>query len=279
MKIAVLVLSICAVVTLVIFGAVGFFIGTFGFDTTNPYNTPFAVITTVAGLTPGLALTIAAFWLALASSIRFRWVGWTIALIVWPVMGLAVAVVMFLGMLSDASSWWLTFAFMPLAPLAYAITAPPAPVASGAASVATPTNTPSARPAATGLRLAAFYAILLIAAAAGVTTLVMRAAGAPSLNGGVTGPSALRVSYPTTGASCAAGVYPPVTLTNAGSSAIQWSAQAADAHLIITPSTGSLGPGQSTQIVISGQTQARSVIVIFQPSRLGGPSAVAKFGC
>lgn len=279
MKIAVLVLSICAVVTLVLFGAFGFFIGTFGFDTTNPYNIPFAVITTVAGLTPGLALTVAAFWVALASSVRFRWVGWTIALIAWPVVGLAVAVAMFLGLLSHASSWWLAFAFMPLAPLVYAITAPPAPVASGAAPVAAPTEAPGGRPTATGARLAAFYAILLIAAAAGVTALVMRPAGAPNSSGGVTGSSALRVAYPSAGANCAAGVYPPVTLTNTGSSAIPWSAQVTDSHLVITPSTGSLGPGQSTQIVISGQAQAASFNVIFQPSALGSLSAVAKFSC
>lgn len=66
--------------------------------------------------------------------------------------------------------------------------------------------------------------------------------------------SALRVSPTSVTASCALGTYPPISVTNIGQAAIQWSATTKVDTITLAPASGTLQPGASQTIAISGTT-------------------------
>jgi uncharacterized membrane protein YhaH (DUF805 family) len=76
--------------------------------------------------------------------------------------------------------------------------------------------------------------------------------------------SALRVSPTSATASCALGEYPPISIRNTGQTAIQWSAITKVAGITLTPASGTLQPGASQAIAISGT--ASGAFTIFFPS-------------
>ena len=78
-------------------------------------------------------------------------------------------------------------------------------------------------------------------------------------------------------ADCASGAYPPITVTNSSAQTRQWTAKSQDPSVTAAPAAGSLAPGASVTITLSGKTSATNVIVQF----LSGDQASvpAKVGC
>ncbi len=165
---------------------------------------------------------------------------------------------MFTGVLAHTMNWFLALAFVPLAPLAYALVVPPR----------------SALAAASRARLLAFVGVLILVVLGGAALLY------PGLQGGSDvspGASALRVTQDGSTATCAGGVYPAITLMNMGAQPLQWAASTQDANVTATPSDGNLTPGGSVTVSLGGATNASAVIVLF---RVGSQTAgTAKIGC
>jgi hypothetical protein len=264
--IIVLILSIVSAVLIFVVGGLFNAISGFGFDYSPPYNDPIRVVATLIGSAPGLAVALTALGFALYDASRRGGVIWIIGLLAWPVVPIVEASLMFAGALAFPIYWFLPLVLLPLAPLVYALAAPRAASAapdSGLAGAA-------ARP-----RLMVFVGVLSVAVVASAAILVFPLTQAVANTQG--SPPALRVSQASATADCANGVYPSVTLTNAGSQTLQWSASSQDSNVVASPPSGSLAPSASTTVTLSGKTSAASVIVQFSA---GGVEAnVAKFGC
>jgi hypothetical protein len=265
MRTKVVVCSMVSAVAIVLFGSVLNFLGWFRFDYALPYNDPVVGVATLAGVAPGFIVGLMGLGVALSDAARRGGGGWFIGLLAWPFIPVRAAALMFTGVLAHATSWFVGLAFVPLAPLAYAFTAPPA----GAAPTG---DTPAAAPSRS--RLAAFVGVLVLVTLGGAALLYP---GRQSGSSVPPGAPALQVTQNGSAAICAGGTYPAITLTNAGQQALQWTANTQDAHVTATPSGGSLAPGASVTVSLGGATSAPAVIVQF---RAGSQTAgTAKFGC
>jgi hypothetical protein len=75
---------------------------------------------------------------------------------------------------------------------------------------------------------------------------------------------------------CSQGVYPPITVANAGGGTLLWTASAdSSSPVTITPSSGSLGPGQQQTVTLSGVLDPKSThgaYVNFQAHTASDPS-------
>lgn len=274
MRATIIVCSVISAITFVVFGGLFNAVTSgLGFDTLAPYNEPFRVVATFIGDVPGIALALAALGLALYDSARRGGVAWFIALLIWPLVPLLAASLMFAGVLAEVIYWFIPLAFIPLAPLLYALAAPrvvavvPAPAPVPAA--------PRMSPAASPLGFSLFIGILALVAVSGGLFLFpgFHATNTPAQSG----PPALTVTQTSAAANCASGSYPPLTLANTGTTMLQWTAQSDDPAVTANPTQGSLAPSASVTITLSGQTTAPDVIVRFLAS--GQPSVPAKFGC
>lgn len=265
MRTKVVVFSIVSAVAIVLWGSLLNFLGWFRFDLALPYNDPVVVVATLAGVAPGFIVGLIGLGGTLSDAARRGGGGWFIGLLVWPFVPVLAAALMFTGVLAHATSWFVALAFVPLAPLAYALTAPSA----GAAPTG---DTLAAAPSRS--RLAAFVGVLVLVALGGAALLY------PGLQGGSSAPPnapALQVTQTSSAATCAGGTYPAITVTNTGRQALQWTANTQDAHVTATPSGGSLAPGASVTVALGGATRAPAVIVQF---KVGSQTAgTAKFGC
>lgn len=264
MRTNVVVYSIVSAVAVVLWGSLLNFLGWFRFDLALPYNDPVVVVATLAGVAPGFTVGLIGLGGALSDAARRGGGGWFIGLLVWPFVPVLAAALMFTGVLAHATSWFVALAFVPLASLAYALTAPSA----GAAPTG---DTPAA---ASQSRLAAFVGVLVLGVLGGAALLY------PGMQGGSTvppGAPALQVTQNSSAATCAGGTYPAITVTNTGRQALQWTANTQDAHVTATPSGGSLAPGAFVTVALGGATRAPAVIVQF---KVGSQAAgTAKFGC
>jgi hypothetical protein len=264
MRTRVIVFSVVSAVMVVVLGSVLNFLGWFRLDYALPYNDPAVVVATLIGVAPGFITALIGLGFALSDASRQGNGGWFMGLLVWPFLPIVAAGLMFTGVLTHATSWFLPLAFVPVAPLAYALTAPTA--------VAAPIRaTPSA---AFRYRLTAFVGVLVLFALGGAALLYPGFQGTTSVP-----PSAPALQLTQTGsaATCAGGTYPAITLTNTGRQTLQWTANTQDANVSATPSGGSLGPGTSVTVSLSGATSAPDVIVQFH---VGSQTAgVAKIGC
>lgn len=229
-------------------------------DIPPPYDSPVRVIPTLLGATPGFALGLVASGFALHDAARRTGVGWFIGLLIWPFVPLLASGLMLAGVLGYATLWFLALPFAPLAALVYGLIAP--------AETTSPASSTSR------WRLAAFLSALVLATVGGAALLLT---GAQSKSAGTPNAPALRVTQSDAVADCAAGSYPRVTLTNIGAQTVTWTAVPRAASVTTTPSSGSLAPGESIAVTLSGATSDASVIVQFQSS--DGASTVAKFGC
>ena len=256
MRIRVIILSIVSVVAIVFLGSLLNFLGWFRFDYALPYNDPIVVLATLFGVVPGFIAGLVGLWFAVTDARRRAGGGWLIGLLVWLFVPIVAAGLMFAGVLAHTTSWFLALAFVPLGPLAYAITAPPSAAPAGASRS----------------RLAAFVGVLILIALGGAALLY------PGFQSSSSVPSpTLQVTQSGSAATCASGTYPAITLTNTGRQALQWTANTQDSKVTATPSSGSLAPGASVTVSLSGATSAPAVIVQF---RVGNQTAgVAKFGC
>jgi hypothetical protein len=265
MRTRVIVLSIVSAVAVVLLGSVLNFLGWFRFDYALPYNDPVVVVATLAGVAPGFIVGLIGLGVALSDAARRGGGVWFIALLAWPFVPVLAAALMFTGVLAHATSWFVALAFVPLAPLAYALTAP-------SAGTAPTGDIPAAAPSRS--RLAAFVGVLVLVVLGGAALLY------PGLQGGSSvppGAPALQVTQNGSAATCAGGTYPAITVTNAGKQALQWTANTQDVNVTATPSDGSLAPGASVTVSLGGATRAPAVIVQF---RAGSQTAgTAKFGC
>lgn len=264
MRTRVIVFSIVSAVAVVLLGSLLNFLGRFRFDFALPYNDPIVVVATLAGVAPGFIAGLIGLGFALFDAARRGGGGWFIGLLAWPFVPILAAGLMFTGVFAHATSWFLALAFVPLAPLAYALAAPSA--------VAAPTSAPPA--AASRSRLAAFMGVLVLVALGGAVLLFPGSRGGSSVP---SGPPALQVTPNGSAATCAGGTYPAITLTNTGRQALQWTANTQDANVTATPSGGSLAPGASVNVSLGGATSAPAVIVQF---RVGSQTeGTAKIGC
>lgn len=265
MRALIITFSLFAIGALVVVGGFVNAISGFGFDYSIPYNAPVRVVATFIGDTPGFAFALASMGYALYDAARRGLLRWFIGLLVWPVAPLVAASLMYSGSLAYAINWFLPLALLPLAALLYGIIVPAAvPVSAGA-----PLVMPS--PA----RYAVFVSVLVIVALAGGALLLipnLQPAASPTQSV----PPALQVITSSANADCANGVYPPVTLENLGAQTLQWTATSQDASVTANPPAGSLAPGASAQVTLSGKTSAPDVIVQFGTGASGG---VAKFSC
>jgi len=164
---------------------------------------------------------------------------------------------------------------VPLAPFVYALVAPAAASAISAASAAPAIPAPTgAQPMPTSRsRLAMFVGVLTAVVVGGAVLLFP---GPPS-SAAPGGPPALQVTQTSAVADCANGSYPPITVTNSGAQTLQWTAKSQDPSVSATPGGGSLAPGASATVTLSGKTSATSVIVQFLDGSQA--SVPAKFGC
>jgi hypothetical protein len=241
-----------------------------GLDVLAPYNDPGRVVATFIGDLPGFVLALAGLGSALYDAARRGASGWFIGLLVWPMIPLVAASLMYAGALAYAIDWFVPLAFIPLGPLLYGLMALPAPAAIPAPP-AVVGALPGARPP---VRFFVFVGLLVLVTLAGGALLFV-----PNLQPGATtpsGPPALQVVEPSATANCANGMYPPVTLTNTGAQMLQWTAKSQDPNVTANPSEGSLAPGASAQVAFTGKTTAADVIVQFVTA---GGRGVAKFGC
>jgi hypothetical protein len=263
MRTKVIVFSVVSAVAVVVLGSVLNFLGWFRLDFALPYNDPTVVVATLVGVAPGFIIGLIGLGLAVADAARQGNGGWFIGLLAWPFLPILAAALMFTGVLAHATSWFLALAFVPLAPLAYALTVPSAV----APSPATPRG-------ASRYRLTAFVGVLVLVALGGAALLY------PGFQGGSSvppGTPALQVTQAGSAATCAGGTYPAITLTNAGRQTLEWTANTQDANVSASPSGGSLGPSTSVTVSLSGATSAPAVIVQF---RVGSQTAgIAKIGC
>jgi hypothetical protein len=79
------------------------------------------------------------------------------------------------------------------------------------------------------------------------------------------GAPVLSVSAPNVTVNCAQGQYPPITLKNAGAGTLRWTSFAAFNAVTINPASGSLGPGATQTITLSGAYKPASG----QPQQVG----------
>lgn len=266
MRTVVIVCSIVSAVALIVLGGFLNFLGGFRIDFATPYNDPVRVVATFIGAAPGFGLALTGLGFALYDAARRGGVGWFIALLAWPFVPLLAASLMFVGVLAYPTDWYLALAFLPLAPLVYALVAP-----SAASAVPAPTRAQSVPTSRS--RLAVFVGVLVAVVLGGGVLLFP---GPPS-SAAPSAPSSLRVTQLSATADCASDTYPPITLANTGAQTLQWAAKSQDASVTATPAGGSLAPGASVTVTLSGKTSATNVIVQFLDG--GQASVPAKFGC
>jgi hypothetical protein len=277
MKRAVLILSLAAAIVLFIGGGLLFTLSGFGFDTVAPPNDPIVVRATFIGFVPGLATEAIALGISLPAMARSRYISWFIGLLVWPLVPIVAGVLMLTGVVGYTGSWWLAFVFLPLATLIFGAIGP---VPHRSALVGTdpnpalhPPESPSRVKAGSGGRFIVFVSILSLVTVLGFATLVLGMQSSPA---SVAGSSPLGVQVATGVASCLAGTYPAVTVVNTGGQAVSWSASSTDPAIHVSPSSGSLGPGESTTVTISGKTAAQFIFIGFNAQ---GTQSAAKIPC
>jgi len=258
MRTKVITFSIVSVVAVVLLGSLLNFLGWFRIDFALPYNDPIVVVLTLVGIAPGFAAGLVGLGFAVSDAARRGGGGWRIALLAWPFVPIVTAGLMFTGVLTHETNWFLALAFVALAPLAYALAVP----ARGTLADASRS------------RLVAFVGVLVLVALGGAALLY------PGVHGGSAvppGAPALRVTQDSSTATCAGGAYPAITLVNMGAQPLQWAANTQDANVTATPSDGSLTPGASVTVSLGGATSASAVIVLFQVG--SQTEGTAKIGC
>jgi hypothetical protein len=277
MKLAVLILSVVAIIVLFIGGGLLFALSGFGFDTANSPNDPVVVRATFVGFVPGLALEAVALSISLSAMARSRNTRWFIGLLIWPLVPIVAGVLMLTGVVGYSDSWWFAFVFLPLATLIFGALGPapqrPSVVGSTSDPTIHPPETPSQQKTGSGRRFIVFASILSLATVLGFATLVLGTPPGPAPD---VGPSSLDVQVATGVANCSVGTYPAVTILNTGGQAVSWSASSTDPAIHVSPSSGSLGPGESTTVTISGRTSAQFIFVGFNSQ---GTQGSAKIPC
>jgi hypothetical protein len=271
MRTIVIVCSIISAAALVVLGGFLNFLGGFRIDFATPYDDPVRVVATFIGAAPGFGVALTGLGVALYDAARRGGVGWFIALLAWPFVPLLAASLMFLGVLAHPTDWYLAFAFVPLAPFVYVLVAPAPSPTSPASVVSVPAS--AQLTAASRSRLAAFVGVLAVVVVSGVVLLFP---GPPS-SAAPGGPPALQVTQTSAVADCASGSYPSITVTNSSAQIQQWTAKSQDPSVSAAPAGGSLAPGASVTVSLSGTTSATSVIVQFLDGNQ--TSVPAKFGC
>lgn len=237
-------------------------------DVPTPYNYPTRVVGTLLGVTPGLIFALGGLGAALYDAAQPNAKRWFIALLLWPVIPLLAASLMFAGALSYAGLWFAPLAFLPFAPFLYGLVA---------ASVGVRPLVPwPVAPAPTPRRYLTFVSIL--AAVTVVLGALLLTPAPQSLVGPVpVSPPVLEVGPLRTNADCAKGIYPQVNLANVGTQTFTWTAQSQDPNVTLTPASGTLAPNSTMDVALEGATSARQVNVQFTPSI--GLGFTAEFIC
>lgn len=259
MRAKVIVMSITSAVCVVLLGGLLNAITGLPLDISPAYNAPIRVVSTLLGAAPGFILGLIGLGYALYDAARRGGVGWFSVLLVWPFVPLTAAGLMFSGVFAYATLWLLALAFVPLAALMYALTAP---------------STSGTLGGIARSRLVVFVSVLLLVALGSTALLLSGRQGGSTV---VPGPPALQVTQSGSQADCARGTYPAITLTNTGKQALKWAAKSQDPNVTAVPVSGSLAPGTSITVSLTGATQAPDVIVQFQSG--GQTAGTAKFGC
>jgi hypothetical protein len=254
--------SLIGAAAIFLLGGLANAIGGFGFDVSNPYNDPTRVWLTAAGAVPGLVVAQIGIGYALYDAARRGLTSWFGGMLAWQFVPALVSILMFATVLGYPGAWFIPLAFVPLASLIYALAAPPVV---SAPSGGKPTTSSSSR-------LAVFFAVLAVVVLAACVVLYPRPQGTTV----PAGPPQLQVTQSSASANCTTGSFPPVTLTNSSNTTLQWTANSQDPNVMASPSSGSLAPGGSITVSLSGTTSATSVIVEFAA---GGQTVPAKFGC
>ncbi len=263
MRAVVITLSVLSAVLIVIVGGTAAAFAGFGFDYAAPYNTPYVVVIVLLFLAPGVIVDLIGLGIALNDASRRRLGGWFAGMLAWPLAPLAVSDLMFAKALTHPELWWLALAFLPLAPLLYALLSP-------TKATAPASNRPQP---ATSPRFYGFLGALVVVALGGVALLFP---GPQTSNIGSSGPPAIQVSQSADTANCVSGAYPTITLTNSGSQTLQWTAATQDLNVRASPTHGSLSPGAAATVSLNGRTYATNVIVLVEA---GGQRTPAKIGC
>jgi hypothetical protein len=221
-------------------------------DVPSPYNYPPRVVGTLLGDAPGLIFALAGLGYALYDAARRNATRWFIALLIWPVIPLLAASLMFAGALSYAGLWFVPLALITLAPFIYGIIA----------------ASPGPRPAPLAPAPRRYITFVGILATVTVVLGALLIAPVPQSLAGpeLVSPPVLQVNPLQTGASCAKGIYPQVTLANVGAQTITWTARSQDPNVTVTPSSGTLAPNSAMQVALEGATSARQVKIQFTPN-------------
>lgn len=263
MRTGIIVCSILSAILVAILGGLASIFFGFGFDYATPYNDPHVAVPVMIFSAPGVILALVGSGIALNDASRRRLTGWFSGLLAWPLVPVAAAGLMFAQALAHPELWWLALAFLPLAPFLYALMAP--------SEAATPGAN---RPQSTiSPRYLTFLGILVVVTLAGI---LLQFPSPQTRNTGPGAPITIHVTQSTYTADCASGIYPTITLTNSGNKTLQWTATSQDPNITARPSQGSLNPGATATVSLSGKTSASDVIVLFHA---GGQGAPAKIGC
>jgi hypothetical protein len=270
-KRTVLILSLIAPILMFVIGGFFFAASGFGIDFEAPPTSPQRVVGALIGYIPGLLLTLIALALSLTATARSRQTGWFVGLLLWPVVPILAAVLMVTGLVGLSDSWWLAAVFLPLSTLIYSAIGP-APV----------TDVDPQRASASSSSLApflGFVGVLTLVTVLGFTPLIRGALPftSPPVATPTIGPAALSVRMGDGAANCATGSYPTVTISNTTQQAVSWSASVNDAGVTVTPASGSLDAGASTEVRISGQATATTFFTVTFTAQ--GAQALAKIAC
>lgn len=263
MRTRIIVFSLVSSVVIVLLASLLNALSGLPLDIAPAYNDPVRVVLTLIGAAPGFSLGLVGIGFALYDAARRSGAGWFIGLLVWPFVPLLASNLMFAGVLAYATQWFLALAFVPLAALMYGIAAQPSAPPAGA----------TAPMPASQSRLVVFVSVLVLVALGGALLLT----GPRGSTSVPPGPPVLQVTQNGATANCASGAYPTVTLLNRGGQALTWKANTQNPNVTATPSSGTLAPGASVTVSLSGATNAPDVIIRFQAS--DQTTAVAKFGC
>jgi len=227
-------------------------------DVPTPYNYPSRVAGTLLGDAPGLIFALAGLGYALYDAAQRNAPRWFIALLIWPVIPLLAASLMYARALSYAIFWFAPLALIPLASFIYGLIA------------ASPGQRPAA-PAPAPRRYVTFVGFLAAVTVALGAFLITP----PPADSVLVSPPVLQVSTQQSSANCAKGIYPQITLANVGSQVINWTARSQD--VTITPASGTLAPNSEMQVALEGTSPARQVNIQFTPDI--GTGSVITFYC
>jgi hypothetical protein len=255
--------SSIAFALLLVLGAVFNVFSGLQIDVPTPYNYPARVVGTLLGETPGLIFALVGLGYALYDAAQRHATRWFIALLVWPVIPLLAANLMFAGALSYAPLWFTPLALIPLGTFVYGLIAAPLG----------PRPAPLAPAPRRYITFVGFLGAVTIALGALLLTPPPSSVVGPV----PVSPPVLQVDPLRTNATCAHGIYPQITLGNVGSQTIHWTAQSQDGNVTITPANGTLAPNTETRVTVEGASSARQVNIQFTPDI--GTGSITEFLC